>query len=418
MNVRLSRLAQATSVHGPILQALDQDAGALQDELVALAGINSGSFNSEGVNATAQRLSSLFSSLGASAESLDVAHYRSTDDHGEWRERPLGRALRLRKRPDAPLRVFFCGHLDTVFAKDHPFQTVTRRSEDVLNGPGVADLKGGLLVMYLALSALERSPHRERIGWEVLFNPDEEIGSRSSAPLLVEAAARNHFGLIYEPAYADGGLASERKGSGNFDIVVNGRAAHAGRNPEDGRNAIAMASELGVALHALNGQRAGLTVNVGYVHGGGALNIVPDLCVLKFNVRTSQASDECWLHDTVELMLTRLGERDGYALDLRGGFTRPPKPASAATARLQALLGDCGREIGLDLQFRPTGGCCDGNNLAAAGLPNVDNLGVVGGDIHSDREWMRISSLAERGKLNALLLLRLASGELQWDAGR
>lgn len=396
------------------LRWIDTELPRLRDELLALSNLNSGSFNVAGVDATADRLATLFAPLGAATERIEVAPYRSTDDRGQWRRRPLGRALRLRKRPDAPLRVFLCGHLDTVFAVDHPFQTARQVSDDVLNGPGVADLKGGLLVMYLALSALERSPHAERIGWEVLFNPDEEIGSQGSAPLLSEAAARNHFGLIFEPAYADGGLASERKGSGNFDIVVSGRAAHAGRNPEDGRNAIALASELGVALHALNGRRAGLTLNVGYVHGGGALNIVPELCVLKFNVRTSQASDEGWLQETVDGLLTQLGKRDGYALELRGGFTRPPKPVSAGAARLQHLLVDCGRQIGMELQFRPTGGCCDGNNLAAHGLANVDNLGVVGGEIHSDREWMRISSIAERGKLNALLLLRLASGELSW----
>ena len=304
--------------------------------------------------------------------------------------------------------------MDTVYAIDSPFQTVRELDTDRLNGPGVADLKGGLLVMFLALSALERSPHRERIGWEVLFNPDEEIGSRGSAPLLAEAAQRNHLGLIYEPAYADGNLASARKGSGNFDLVINGRAAHAGRNPEDGRNAIAAASELITALNALNGQREGLTLNPGYVRGGGALNIVPDLCVFKFNVRTSQPSDECWLHEQLDLLLTRVNARDGYSVELRGGFTRPPKVFDEKNQRLAAMIGDCGRELGLDLQFKPTGGCCDGNNLAAHGLANIDNLGVVGGDIHSEREWMRVSSLAERGKLSALLLLRLASGEMSW----
>jgi glutamate carboxypeptidase len=107
--------------------------------------------------------------------------------------------------------------------------------------------------------------------------------------------------------------------------------------------------------------------------------------------------------------------RDGFKLELRGGFTRPPKPVSAGTARLQGLLSNCGRALGVELAFRATGGCCDGNNLAAAGLPNVDNLGVVGGDLHSDREWMRWSSLAERAKLSALLLTRLASGGLNWN---
>ena len=393
---------------------IDGQVAAIRDELLRLSNLNSGSFNAAGVDACAARLRDLFAPLGAEAESLAVAPYRYTDDRGEWRERPLGHALRLRKRPDAPLRVFLCGHLDTVFGTDHPFQTASVSGDDRLHGPGVADLKGGLLAMFLALSALEQSPQRERIGWEVLFNPDEEIGSQGSAPLLAEAAKRNHFGLVYEPAYADGGLAGERKGSGNFDIVVRGRAAHAGRNPEDGRNAIAAAAALATALHGINGQREGLTLNVGYVHGGGPLNIVPERCVLKFNVRTSRHEDEAWLLHTVQQLLDSAGVHEGYTFELRGGFTRPPKPVSAGTAHLQQLLGECGRTLGLELQFRPTGGCCDGNNLAAQGLANVDNLGVVGGEIHSDREWMRISSLAERGKLSATLLLKLASGELSW----
>jgi glutamate carboxypeptidase len=398
----------------PQLHWIDGQVAAMRDELLRLSNLNSGSFNTAGVDACADRLRQLFAPLQAEAERIAVAPYRYTDDRGEWRERPLGHALRLRKRPDAPLRVFLCGHLDTVFGAEHPFQSAHVAGDDRMHGPGVADLKGGLLAMFLALSALEQSPHRERIGWEVLFNPDEEIGSQGSAPLLAEAAGRNHFGLVYEPAYADGGLASERKGSGNFDIVVRGRAAHAGRNPEDGRNAIAAAATLATELHGINGRREGLTLNVGYVHGGGPLNIVPERCVLKFNVRTSRHEDEAWLLDAVQKLVDTAGKAEGYALELRGGFTRPPKPVSAGTARLQQLLSNCGETLGLQLQFRPTGGCCDGNNLAARGLANVDNLGVVGGEIHSDREWMRISSLAERGKLSAALLLKLASGELSW----
>ena len=397
-----------------LLAGIDPDALPLRDTLIELSNLNSGTFNAAGVDATGSRLIELFAGLDATVEHIAVAPYRSTGDRGEQLLRPLGQAIRLRKRPDAALRIFLCGHLDTVFASGHPFQKARQISDDVLNGPGVADLKGGLLVMLLALTALERSPWADRIGWEVLFNPDEEIGSQGSAPLLLEAASRNDFGLIFEPAYSDGGLASERKGSGNFDLVIEGRASHAGRNPEDGRNAIALAAELALSLHRLNGQRPGLTLNLGYTHGGGALNIVPDRAVLKFNVRTSQPSDECWLEEQLDLMLTRANDRDGFKVERFGGFTRPPKIISAGTARLQSLLGDCGRDLGLDLQFRPTGGCCDGNNLAAAGLANVDNLGVVGGDIHSDREWMRLSSLAERAKLNAGLMLKLASGAVSW----
>lgn len=399
----------------PHLDWIGQQLPAMQDELLQLAAINSGSFNAAGVNAVAQRLRALFAPLHPEIETIPVTTYRSTTDDGSTRERALGHALRLRKRPHAPLQVFFCGHMDTVFGAEHPFQHVRQVDSDTLHGPGVADLKGGMLVMFLALSALEQSAHRENIGWEVLFNPDEEIGSQSSAPLLAVAAQRNHFGLVFEPAFADGHLAAQRKGSGNFDVIVHGRAAHAGREPHLGRNAIRAAADLIAALDDLNGQREGLTLNPGYVHGGGALNIVPELCIFKFNARTAQPADECWLQEQLDQLLTRLNERDGFRLELRGGFTRPPKIFDAATQRLAGMIGDCGRSLGIDLQFKPTGGCCDGNNLAALGLPNIDNLGVVGGDIHSDREFMRISSITERARLSALLLLRLASGELQWQ---
>lgn len=402
------------SQHHETLAWIDARAAATRDELIRLARQNSGSFNADGVRAVALRMAELFAPLGAQVSLVRMADFADTDNDGERHQRPLGPALSIRKRPDAPLRVFVGGHLDTVYGIDHPFQDVDQPDQDTLHGPGVADLKGGLLVAWLALSALERHPDRDRIGWEVLFNPDEEIGSLSSAPLLAEAARRNHFGLVFEPSFPDGMLAGARKGSGNFDVVVHGRAAHAGRNPEAGRNAIAAAAELVGALQTLNGRRAGVTVNVGYVHGGRALNVVPDRCVVKFNVRTRLPEDEAWLQSEFEAILARIRGRDGISADVFGGFTRPPKRIDERIARLNGLLAEAGRQLGLQLEFRDTGGCCDGNNLAAAGLPNVDNLGVVGADIHSESERMRITSLAERGKLSALLLVQLAAGERTW----
>lgn len=393
---------------------IDAQLPELRDATLRLSRQNSGSFNVPGVRAVGEQMLERYSALGCSHEWIALAPYTRTTDAGRVQETAVAPALRLRLRPEAPLQVFLGGHLDTVFAADHPFQEPRQDSDDSLHGPGVADLKGGLLVMWTALAALEQSPHRDRIGWEVLLNPDEEIGSRGSDPLLREAARRNHFGLIYEPAFPDGGLASARKGSGNFDVVVHGRAAHAGRNPEQGRNAVRVAADLISAIDQLNGQRVGVTFNPGYVHGGGALNVVPDLCVFKFNVRTGRPDDACWVEEQIDLLLTR-AQREGIRIDLRGGFTRPPKPVDPRLERLMGLLGDCGRDLGTPLTFSPTGGCCDGNNLAAYGLANVDNLGVVGRDIHSDQERMRISSLTERAKISALLLLRLAEGRIEWS---
>jgi glutamate carboxypeptidase len=388
---------------------------AQREELLRLSNLNSGSYNAAGVNRVAERVEELFAPLGARAERIALPAHRVTTDRGDLREFPVGRALRLRQRPDAKLKVFLSGHLDTVFGTEHPFQAARAVDNDTLNGPGVADLKGGLLVMLLALSALERSPWKTQIGWEVLFNPDEEIGSEGSAPLFKEGAGRNQFGLVFEPSFPDGNLAGARKGNGNFDVIVRGRAAHAGRNPEQGRNAIRAAAECVSALDRLNGMREGVTLNVGYVHGGGATNIVPDLCVLKFNVRTAEPADEPWLRTELDRILGHAQKREGIKLELRGSFTRAPKVMTPAIERLGGMIADCGRALGLALQFKPTGGCCDGNNLAAAGLPNIDNLGVVGGEIHSDREFVRVSSIGERAQLSALLLLRLASGELTWS---
>jgi glutamate carboxypeptidase len=400
----------------PHLDWIRAQVPAQRDELLRLSNLNSGSYNAAGVNRVADRLEQLFGPLGAQADRIALPAHTVTGDRGESIEFPIGRALRLRQRPEASLRVFLAGHMDTVFGADHPFQAARVVDDDTLNGPGVADLKGGLLVMLLALSALERSPWKDRVGWEVLFNPDEEIGSEGSAPLFREGAQRNALGLVFEPSFPDGNLAGARKGNGNFDVIVRGRAAHAGREPQLGRNAIRAAAECVAAIDQLNGKRDGVTLNVGYVHGGGATNIVPDLCVVKFNVRTAVPADEGWVRAELDRIVLAAQQREGIRLELRGTFTRTPKVLTPAIERLAGMIADCGRTLGLALEFKPTGGCCDGNNLAAAGLPNIDNLGVVGGEIHSEREFVRLGSIGERAQLSALLLMRLASGDLTWQA--
>lgn len=406
--------ANMQDIYRPHLQWIAQQTDEARDQLIRLANINSGSLHASGVRRMAEAVRDLFAPLQADAEIIDVPPFQATAGDGQLRNAELGPALRLRHRPEAPLQVFLGGHLDTVFPKESSFQQVRQSAEDELHGPGVADLKGGILVAYNALRALERSPWADQIGWQVVLNPDEEIGSASSMPILLESAAQCDLGLVYEPSFPDGNLAGARKGSGNFDVIVRGRAAHAGREHHLGRNAIRACADFISALDALNGQRDGVTINPGFVRGGGALNVVPELCITKFNVRTSRAEDEAWMQAELDRLLAEVRSRDGIELELRGGFTRPPKPANDAIRKLSTMIQDCGGDLGLQLEFQPTGGCCDGNNLAAAGLPNIDNLGVVGGAIHSDKEYMRISSLAERAQLSALLLMRLASGEWAW----
>lgn len=265
--------------------------------------------------------------------------------------------------------------------------------------------------MLHALMALERSPWAENLGWQVLLNPDEEIGSVASDPLLKAAAQGKMLGLVYEPALADGTLAGARKGSGNFTLVVRGRAAHAGRNPEEGRNAIVALADITQRVFALNGQREGLTLNPAKLEGGGALNVVPDLAILRFNIRTREAADEAWVLGELHKLVDEWANKDGYHAELHGHFTRKPKPMAPAVKAVFDLVQQCGAELGLTIGIKPSGGCCDGNNLWHHGLPNVDTLGVRGANIHSAEEVAYLDSFAERAQLSALILMKLARGD-------
>lgn len=378
----------------------------------AWAKINSGSYHVEGIQKFRAALEDNFRWLGGDMQVVPMAPYVQIDSQGYEKQLQIAEALSIRKRSDAPIQVLLVGHMDTVYGKDHAFQTTKYIDDNTINGPGVADLKGGLVVMLKALEALEGFEGKEQVGWQVILNPDEEIGSISSDPLLKQSAVDKHLGMIYEPAMADGSIVGERKGSGNFSIVIKGKSSHAGRNPEEGRNAIVACAKITTQLFDLNGKRSGLTVNPGKVEGGGALNTVPDLAIIHFNIRTKDVADEAWVLEKIGEIIDEFHNRNGYQAALHGFFTRTPKPMSPANQAVMDMVLDCGAQLGLKIAVKPSGGCCDGNNLWRHGLPNVDTLGVRGANIHSENEIIYLDSLVERAQLSALLLMRLASGDL------
>jgi glutamate carboxypeptidase len=297
--------------------------------------------------------------------------------------------------------------MDTVFAADHAFQETRWLDDGILNGPGVADMKGGIAVMLAALKAVEKSRDADRLGYEVVINSDEEVGSLASAPLLNQAAAGKHAALTYEPAaLPDGTLAGARPGSGNFSFVVKGRSAHAGRNPEEGRNAIVAASEL--ALRLAMSKTPGLSVNPAKIDGGGPSNVVPDLAILRVNMRPRTADDEEIAARLIAKALDETAKQHDVYIEAHGGFGRPPKPLTPEAEALFKLVKKAGADLGQEIGWQPTGGVCDGNNIAACGVPVVDTMGVRGGKIHSAEEYLIADSLKERAALSALTILRLA----------
>jgi glutamate carboxypeptidase len=272
-------------------------------------------------------------------------------------------------------------------------------------------MKGGLAVLLAALRALEASKAASSVGYEIVINSDEEVGSLGSAPLIAEAAQGKLAALTYEPsALPDGTLAGARPGSGNFSFLIRGRSAHAGRNPEDGRNAIVAASEL--ALRLAMSKTPGLSVNPAKIDGGGPNNVVPDLAVLRVNMRPRTTDDQEIAGRLIAKAVEETARQHEVYIEVHGGFARPPKPMTPEADRLFALVKQAGDDLGQTIGWQPTGGVCDGNNIAALGVPVVDTMGVRGGKIHSAEEYLITRSLGERAALSALTILRLAEGRL------
>ncbi|MBO9708110.1 MAG: hydrolase [Caulobacter sp.] len=400
-----------------ILDHLATQGGLIIDRTVAWCEINSGSRHLAGLERQRQVLLEALSVLPAAPIDAPLATSPEVSADGRVGELHHPPAIAVVVRPDAPVQVVLTGHYDTVYPETSAFQTVVTRPDGALHGPGVADMKGGISVMLAALEAFERHPLAHRVGYRVLLSPDEEIGSVASAPILADFARQGHVGLTYEPALADGSLASARKGSGNFHIVVRGRAAHAGRDFASGRNAVMEAARLAQALHALNGLRDGVTVNVAKIDGGSPLNMVPDVAIVRFNVRFPTSEDAAWFEGQVDsIVASTIGE--GLHAHLHGRITRGAKPFNTAQQRLFGAVKAVGALLGQDIAWKPSGGVCEGNNLFASGLPNVDTLGVRGGDIHSDAEHAWPDSFVERAQLSALILMKLASGEIDGPALR
>jgi glutamate carboxypeptidase len=389
-------------------RAVVERAGAepMLDQVLGWAAVNSGSRNLAGLERMADLLVDAFAALPGLIRLERPATVKSVDALGNSKEIEHGRHLHLTVRPTAPVQLLFTGHMDTVYGADHAFQETSWLEDGVLGGPGVADMKGGLAVMLAALKAVEHSKLADRIGYEVIINSDEEVGSPASSALLAEAARGKRAALTYEPAaLPDGTLAGARPGSGNFDFVIKGRSAHAGRNPEEGRNAVVAVAEL--ALRLSMSKTPGLSINPAKIDGGSPNNVVPDLAILRVNMRPRTMDDQEIASRLIAKALDETAAAHEVYIEAHGGFGRPPKPLTEEAEALFGLVRQAGSDLGQSIIWQPSGGVCDGNNIAACGVPVVDTMGVRGGKIHSMEEFLIVDSLAERAALSALTVLRL-----------
>jgi len=398
----------ATHPH-PVCAEVNASIAARQDELVETlhqwANLNTGSANEMGLGAFADVLRDYTDFLPS--DSTTISHGNPPKPCGlSWSCNDGEAEMGLP-------RVLLNGHLDTVFGADHPFQScVLDRERGRIHGPGVADMKGGLVILFAALRAFLETDLSDRIDWEVLLTFDEEVGSARNQHHLEQAAARHDLGITFESSPHAAELIRNRLGTGRIDVTCRGRAAHSGRNFADGRNAVLALSTYLLRINELNTSLPGAIINAASISSDGPVNVVPDLATAAINVRAPDAETQANLMQQLHRLADAVAAETACTLELVGGFTRPAKVADQATETLLQAWRQVGKPLGLDIHWRDTGGASDGNILQHAGLPNVDNLGAVGTHLHSEAEFAECASLVTRAQLVANFLVLLASGEL------
>ncbi len=368
---------------------------AFLSDLETLVNIDCGTHHKPGVDAVGRVVGERMREFGAEVTPFPQDQY--------------GDMLYARWRGRGTARLLLIGHMDTVYPEGTAAQFPFRLQSSRALGPGVTDMKSGLLAGLYAVRALVASgfDHFAEIG--MFCNSEEEIGSPVSHELYAPFAGRAEAALILEAARANGAIVSARKGSGDYAITAHGVAAHAGVEPEKGANAILALARYIEQLQALNGSRPGLTVNVGLVRGGIRRNVVPDLAVAEVDVRIQRAEDAQFVERAMRDLLAR-PLVPGTTAELSGGILNAPMEKTARSERLVTLAQGAANELGFQIHDVATGGASDGNYTAAAGTPTLDGLGPIGGSSHNAaEEWLDLTSIVPRTALLAKLMSGIAS---------
>ena len=367
------------------------------DDLRRLVDIDCGSYTPEGVDEVGRWVAGFLAGLGAD---VDIR----PDPGGRFGNTVIGT---FSGPADGP-RVVLIGHMDTVFDPGTVAERPFRIEQGIARGPGVTDMKSGLLAGLYALKAIIAEVGGLPFG-RVTFiaNPDEEIGSPSSTPHIRELAADADACLVLECARANGDIVSSRKGILDTRLTVHGRAAHAGVEPEKGRSAILEASRLIRDLHGLNGRWPGVTVNVGRIVGGTRPNVVAERCDLEVDVRsvTNEGLDAVAAAVRDVAAATQVPD---VTVDAHVLVAWRPMEKLVRSARLVEHAREVALRLGFEVGDAATGGASDANTTAGMGVPSLDGLGPIGGNDHSPAEYLEVDSVVPRTTLLAGLLLAIA----------
>lgn len=376
--------------------------------VTAWSQVSSHSFDPQGLKGMADCLRAELTPLTQDIQEFSLSPQTDFNEEGQIITRALGKAITFRKMLPHTPSVLLNGHLDTVHRKERNFQPV-RLSPSLLQGPGVADLKGGLVVALIALEALERSPFGKSISWELFCNPDEEVGSTGSYPYLQECARQHDCAFVFEPAMPDGRFVSSRMGAASYCLLAKGRAAHVGRDFKQGINAILLLLPIIEKLTQLSDPEKGVILSIGVIRGGDSSSTVPEHALIRFTLRAQTDDQMQHMRAAIQECIHSF-ERPSFPFSLLELSYRPPKPLTAKQEHFFRSVASVAQALSIPMEGCHTGGVCDGNFFAAVGLPTLDTMGPIGGNLHTEQEYLNLESLVPRATLMACLLMQIASG--------
>ncbi|MCT2536324.1 M20 family metallopeptidase [Aquibacillus koreensis] len=360
--------------------------------LERLVNIDSGSYDKQGVDQIGNILTELYSALEFNVE---VSHQEEFGNH-----------LVIKHKDASEPKIIILAHMDTVFPKGTVAERPFRIQGDRAYGPGVIDMKASLVTLLYAIKALKNAQHHGYRNVQIVLNTDEEIGSMTSRPIIEKMAAGKKYALVMEPARKNGALVSARRGKGNYTIHVHGKAAHSGIEPEKGRSAIEELAHKVIQLHELSDPELGINVNVGMIEGGSSVNTISEHASAQIDIRISEMGQVETLEEKLEEICSSTDVL-GTSVSLEGEFNRPPMQKTKKTEFLLKIIKEAGASIGVKIKDTATGGGSDASFTAALGIATIDGLGPVGGDAHSESEYLEIQSFVPRTLLLATIIERL-----------
>ena len=360
--------------------------------LEQLVNIDSGSMDKEGIDKVGAILQSEYEKLGFIVETIQ--------------EEIRGNHLVIQHKDAVDPEIMVVAHMDTVFPKG----TVEKRPFTIRDGraygPGVIDMKASHVTLLYALKALSE---KETVGLEntlILLTSDEEIGSGTSQALIEKHTQNKKYALIMEPARQDGSLVTARRGAGEYSLYVTGKAAHAGIAPETGSSAIEELAQKIIKLHQLTDHANGISVSVGIIEGGTTVNTIASKAAAHVDLRISKIEQGEWLEKQVE-EICATPDVEGTSIELVGGIERPPMVKNEQTIALLEVIKTVGGELGIDITDISTGGGSDASYTSAKGVATIDGLGPIGGNAHTEEEYLEVPSVVERTALLAGVIERL-----------